>query len=62
MVKPQYGIKVPFDGVYLWVTNLPNADRLDSIEVIAYETKEEAKVAAQIWGKNARVEIYIVDN
>lgn len=55
MVKLQYGIKVPFDGVYIWVTHHVNTEKFD-LKVLKYNTKKEAIAAAKIWGPNAIVE------
>jgi len=38
----KFGIRVPFEGSYLWVLS-------DKQEVLLYETKEEAEEAAKIW-------------
>ena len=60
MAKAKYGIKVPFDGAYLWVTH--NAFNEFDLKPVLYETEESARAAASIWGPAAIIEEYSVDN
>ncbi len=59
MAQAQYGIKVPFDGVYIWVTQ---SIRHDDIKPLLFDSLAAATSAAEIWGPKARVEQYPVDN
>ena len=59
MAQTQYGIKVPFDGDYLWVTQSAG---FDDIKPLLFESPESAISAAEIWGPMAKVEQYLVDN
>lgn len=49
-----YGIRVPFDGSYLWVT-------YEGQKPVLFASIEEATVAASIWGPLAKVERYITE-
>lgn len=62
MAKTKYGIKVPLAvDDYIWVTHLP-ADVNDfELSPVLYNTVEEARSAAKIWGPMAQVEPYSVD-
>lgn len=59
MAQAQYGIKVPFDGDYIWVTQ---SIRHDDIKPLLFDSLAAATAAAEIWGPLARVEQYPVDN
>lgn len=63
MVKTKYGIKVPLAvDDYIWVTHLPtNANDFD-LKPVLYDTVEEAKAAAEMWGTMVKVEIYADNN
>ena len=58
MAKTKYGIKVPLAvDDYIWVTE--DTGRCDfDLRPVLYNTREEAKTAAKIWGSLARVEPY----
>ncbi len=50
----KYAIKVPFDNEgYLFVTQ-PTGNMYE-VEVVLYDTREEAVEAAKIWGKFALI-------
>jgi hypothetical protein len=49
----KYGIKVPFDGVYIWV--MANVEDFNEPIPELYDTEEEAKDNAALWGNKAKV-------
>jgi len=52
----KYGIKVPFEDGYLWVTI---GDSKFQLAPLLFEDKEKAEEhALTVWGENAIVEIY----
>lgn len=53
----KYGVKVYWpDGEFLWVTQ---GDSKFHLAPLLFESKEEAeKYALNVWGENARVEVY----
>jgi hypothetical protein len=59
MAQAQYGIKVPLDGVYIWVTQSAG---FDDIKPLLFDSMAVAISAAEIWGPTAKVEQYLVDN
>lgn len=61
MAKTKYGIKVPLAvDDYIWVTE--DTGRCDfDLRPVLYNTRNEAKKAAKIWGSLARVEAYESD-
>lgn len=61
MAKTKYGIKVPLAvDDYIWVTE--DTGRCDfDLRPVLYNTRDEAKAAAKIWGSLARVEVYESD-
>lgn len=59
MAQTQYGIKVPFDGDYIWVTQSAG---FDDIKPLLFDSMAAAISAAEIWGPTAKVEQYLVDN
>ena len=59
MAQTQYGIKVPLDGDYIWVTQSAG---FDDIKPLLFDSMAAAALAAEIWGPLARVEQYLVDN
>ena len=63
MVKTKYGIKVPLAvDDYIWVTKDRGQLSQDGLTPVLYDTKEEAKQAAKIWGTLSKVEPFMVDN
>ena len=62
MVKTKYGIKVPMAvDDYIWVTELTGCCDFD-LQPVLYDTVEEAKAAAKIWGPMAQVKLYDKNN
>jgi hypothetical protein len=59
VAETKYGIKVPFDGTYIWVSQFNGAG--DSVPRL-FDSKKSAEEAATIWGPAAIIEEYPVDN
>ena len=59
MAKAKYGIKVPFDNSYIWISQL--GESFDSKPEL-FDSEESAVSAAKIWGPLAQIEKYPVDN
>jgi len=61
MAKTKYGIKIRLsDSDYIWVTE--NTRRCDfQLQPVLYNTIDEAREAAKIWGPVAKIEEYEPD-
>ena len=59
VMATKYGIKVPFDGSYLWVTQQTPSNET---EPVLFDSEKSAQAAAKIWGPLAQIKQYPVDN
>ena len=50
-----WAVKVPFDGIYMYITE---GDSIFQVRVRTFETREEAKKYASLWGDDCIVEEY----
>lgn len=55
----KYAIRVPFDGDWLFVTT--PSEFGDEPKLVKYDTLDDAKEAAKIWGEFAVIESIIED-